>query len=427
MFRKSFFVFLAFAFAFPVFSQGGLYSSTADFPVERGVKYLSDDDFSQGNVGFSSSMENFCCPSYERLDCVYILDSFMIAKGVGQKTEDEVKFVRSGSKVRLSNVAGYGIKNDVLFMVYYAMVTDSSGYSNSGFVRGCDIACEYSVNTVEGKNGITMSIAQQHVIPSINSNEYGRSKDNLVNRLNNWWTYEGAGLKGGYKTLSAIYFDSTGRTGKINIETSGGLEIEYPMNMTNPVPFVLEHCFSGGQGGGYSEVRIHTLDVSGKELKLNKAASYGWCDTDGGPTGMGYHYYTKDSIVTYEFQREEGSVDFNRHTIYKQSSGNPYSFSHYTSRNGEPSGRNKKSIEAGEFYNPICRLKMRDHPNLGASKLYTLNPGSLVLILEVGSTATIDGISAPWVKVELVNPVGFLEGYKSKSDTTGWVFSGYLE
>ncbi len=60
-------------------------------------------------------------------------------------------------------------------------------------------------------------------------------------------------------------------------------------------------------------------------------------------------------------------------------------------------------------------LRLRDAPNTTSLMVTTLNKGSAVQVLETGEMQTIDGISAPWLKV------------LSESGYTGWCFSGYLE
>ncbi len=60
-------------------------------------------------------------------------------------------------------------------------------------------------------------------------------------------------------------------------------------------------------------------------------------------------------------------------------------------------------------------LRLRDNPNTSSLMVTTLSKGSAVQVLETGEMQTIDGITAPWVKV------------LSESGYTGWCFSGYLE
>jgi hypothetical protein len=61
------------------------------------------------------------------------------------------------------------------------------------------------------------------------------------------------------------------------------------------------------------------------------------------------------------------------------------------------------------------RLRLRDNPNSSSLIVTTLDSGVEVQVTETGASATIDGITAPWVKV--ISSTGY----------TGWCFSGYLE
>ena len=61
------------------------------------------------------------------------------------------------------------------------------------------------------------------------------------------------------------------------------------------------------------------------------------------------------------------------------------------------------------------RLRVRDDPTTASLIATTLNAGAEVQVLETGAMATIDGITAPWVRVLSYNRF------------TGWVFSGYLQ
>ncbi len=60
-------------------------------------------------------------------------------------------------------------------------------------------------------------------------------------------------------------------------------------------------------------------------------------------------------------------------------------------------------------------LRLRDNSNASSEIVTTLLKGSAVQVLETGAMQTIDGITAPWVKV------------LSESGYTGWCFSGYLK
>ncbi len=59
-------------------------------------------------------------------------------------------------------------------------------------------------------------------------------------------------------------------------------------------------------------------------------------------------------------------------------------------------------------------LRLREKAAATSLIVTTLNKGTAVQLLETGAMQTIDGITAPWVKV------------LSETGYTGWCFSGYL-
>ena len=61
-----------------------------------------------------------------------------------------------------------------------------------------------------------------------------------------------------------------------------------------------------------------------------------------------------------------------------------------------------------------ANLRLRDSDDLSSDAITTLPQYTTVKILETGRTETIDGITAPWIRV--VSQTGF----------TGWCFSGYV-
>jgi hypothetical protein len=68
-----------------------------------------------------------------------------------------------------------------------------------------------------------------------------------------------------------------------------------------------------------------------------------------------------------------------------------------------------------ETHTTTTRLRLRDNPHTSSLIVTTLNSGIEVQVLETGAIATIDGITAPWVRV------------LSSNSFTGWCFSGFLE
>ena len=139
--------------------------------------------------------------------------------------------------------------------------------------------------------------------------------------------------------------------------------------------------------------------------------------------GLSNHFFTENGVAVYEFEHIGKEITQNEVTLYLQDETNPYKFSKTSKTDGEPQGRSK-THKQNDFVNPICRLKMRAEPNLGAKVLGTLEAGTLLKIVQVGEQEQIDGVTASWAKVEAVNDEHFVEGGEV---STGWVFGGYLE
>ena len=60
-------------------------------------------------------------------------------------------------------------------------------------------------------------------------------------------------------------------------------------------------------------------------------------------------------------------------------------------------------------------LRLRDGDNLSASIITVLPANTTIRIIETGVTETIDGITAPWIRV--VSEIGYI----------GWIFSGHID
>ncbi|MDR1306700.1 MAG: SH3 domain-containing protein [Treponema sp.] len=63
----------------------------------------------------------------------------------------------------------------------------------------------------------------------------------------------------------------------------------------------------------------------------------------------------------------------------------------------------------------LDNLRLRDAANTSSRLVTTLPKDTEIQVIETGSSTTIDGITAPWVKI--ISSTGY----------TGWCFSGYLE
>jgi hypothetical protein len=71
--------------------------------------------------------------------------------------------------------------------------------------------------------------------------------------------------------------------------------------------------------------------------------------------------------------------------------------------------------DESRMYRSEFRLRLRSRPDTGGTVLVTIPKGTRVKLLEMGKTETVDGMSAPWVKVLL------------EDGGEGWCFSGYLK
>ena len=186
-------------------------------------------------------------------------------------------------------------------------------------------------------------------------------------------------------------------------------------------------------GGGYLSTKLSTLEAkSDGRAYLREICEYGYLSVDAGFDGMAYHYFTKNGVITYEYQTDEmGKVETNRQKSYKQKDSSPYAFVFDDERNGEPQGKSQ-TLKVGQYVNTVCRLKMRQSPDRYSRTLLILKPGTLLKVVEVGERQTIDGLSANWVKVEPVNDDKSVEGNVIKDflpaeETAAWVFGAYLE
>jgi len=73
------------------------------------------------------------------------------------------------------------------------------------------------------------------------------------------------------------------------------------------------------------------------------------------------------------------------------------------------------NLNTSEFYYATGNLRLRSEPDTSVdNRITSISEGDAVELLEIGRPDTIDGITAPWVKV------------KTSDGSVGWVFSGYL-
>ena len=81
---------------------------------------------------------------------------------------------------------------------------------------------------------------------------------------------------------------------------------------------------------------------------------------------------------------------------------------------------NEKYFESKYFFTNT-RLKLRESSNLSSKVITVLDDETCVLLLEEGSSDTIDDMDDNWVKVKTIPQKG-----KNDKSVEGWVFGGYL-
>lgn len=401
------------------------------FPTEYNTFYYREEEDWENEVGYDCALESLCQEDYypEReavtiRECMYYQPPVVACK-VGS-----LSILPAGTKIKLRKTGEYGIKDGVLFPIYWFESRDEEGYHLAkGYIRGIDITSTQHTSSVSDGKGGKYTLYYQRALKSVNSDSYGYSKEKIDKALNSIWTYEVADLKGGFKMNKVVIIDPSGKRYGVELKTEAtSLRLEYPLNMKNPVLLLEENLFSGGMGGGYFTTRLSRAKLlSDGNVPIQKVFEYGYLSVDAGYDGMAYHYFKNDGAVVYEYQTDEmGNVEHNRHNYYVWKSNFRYSFWWYDGTvDGEPQGKSQ-TLEVGQYANPVCRLKMRSSPSLSAGKINTLEAGTLLQVVEVGSKVSIDGVTANWVKVKAVNDGRFVEGY-STNGITGWVFGGYLD
>ena len=396
------------------------------FPTEYNTFYYREEDW-DNEVGYDCALENLCQKVYypER-EAVTIRECMYYQPPLAACIVGSLSILPAGTKIKLWKTGEYGIKDGVLFPIYEFESRDEEGYVVEGYIRGIDITSTQHTSSVSDGKGGKYTLYYQRALKSVNSDSY--SKEKIDEALNATLTYEVADLKGGFKMNKVVIIDPSGKRYDVELKTeASSLRLEYPLNMKNPVLFLKENLFSGGMGGGYFTTRLSKAKLlSDGNVLIDKVFEYGYLSADAGYDGMAYHYFKNDGAVVYEYQTDEmGNVEHNSHTFYVQNSNFRYGFWYDGSVDGEPQGKSQ-TLEVGQYANPVCRLKMRSSPSLSAGKINTLEAGTLLQVVEVGSKVSIDGVTANWVKVKTVNDGRFVEGY-STNGITGWVFGAYLD
>ena len=404
------------------------------FPSERGTVYLRNEgDWekvrSQKDVSYTCCLGNLCQGDNsgslpKRGEAITIRDCMYYMPPLAASLVSVIGIIPAGTEIQIVHHGEYGIKDGTLFPIYsFEYKEEKTGYIIEGDVRGIDIISNSDASSVSDGNGGKYTLYSQRALKSITFAEYGFSKSKVDEALDGYLTYEIAGLRGGWKVIESLLYDAQGKCYKINHDTSGWLSLRHPLNMKNPVLFLQEYLFSGGQGGGAITHVLYTVELKNGHANLRKAFGYEYLSTDGGPDGFGYHYFTRDGAVVYIYQVECGNVTENIQLIYMQQN-NPYSFTSKGSKNGEPQGKSR-GFTPKQYANTICRLKMRRRPSLSAEKMGILDAGTLVKIMEIGDKATIDGVTSNWVLIHPVHTGLFkIDGGVAAG---AWVFGSYLE
>ena len=413
------------------------------FPKKNAMNYMQNPsadfeldgaEWQKPNASFSSALPNYACQYWEyqtENEVVAVRDCFMYHPPVAACAYGWLRFVKAGTKFKVKGVSSWGIEDGTLFPIY------QTGYES--YIRGIDVTGANCVSQASDGKGGFHTLVYQQLLENLSLDDvndfYKWSKEKLSTseQLEKYFsyelTYEGKYLRGGFGVKFAEYTDPNGKKYSVHLnEKANRYKLLFPLNMNKSVPIIQKEWFRGGMGGGAHYTELYSLDTF---AQLKKICEYGYLSVDAGFDGMAYHYFTKNGVITYEYQTDEmGKVETNRHKTYQQGI-TPYAFVFDDERNGEPQGKSQ-SLKVGQYVNPICRLKMRQSPDISSRTLHLLRPGTLLKIVKVGDRETIDGLSANWVKVEPVNDDKSVEGNVIKDflpaeATAAWVFGAYLE
>ena len=414
------------------------------FPKNPAINYMKNPsayfeldgaEWQKPNADFSRSLPNYACKYWEyetENEVVAVRDCFMYFAPAGPAAYGWLRFVKAGTTFKVKGVSSWGIEDGTLFPIYWI--------DDHEYIRGIDFTGANCVSRASDGKGGFHTLVYQQLLENVSMedvqehSQWEREKLSTSNQLEKYFshelTYEIKYLHGGFGVNFAEYIDPKGKKYRVNLNgKSSRYKLLYPLNMNKPVPIVQKEWFSGGMGGGSHYTELYSLNMS---AQLKKICEYGYTSADAGFDGMAYHYFTKNCVAKYEYQTDEtGKVETNRQEAFRQTASSPYAFFSEDEALCEPQGKSQ-SLKVGQYVNPICRLKMRQSPDISSRTLLILKPGTLLKVVEVGERATIDGLSANWVKVEPVNDDKSVEGYVIKDwlpaeATAAWVFGAYLE
>ena len=85
------------------------------------------------------------------------------------------------------------------------------------------------------------------------------------------------------------------------------------------------------------------------------------------------------------------------------------------------------TVEAGGIYRVSENLRLREYESTFSTVVTTMQAGTLVKVLSLGRTETIDWMESNWVQIEVQLDGKDKDGNPIKAGTTGWCFGGYLK
>ena len=394
------------------------------FPEEKGTFYMNSEADWENIPPYDCALEDlyWCADT----DVVTIRECIYYSEAKTSKTAGKIGNLPAGTKLKLFEPFGYGIKDGVLFPVYSFECTDNNT-KIEGYIRGIDIARQWAASSVSDGKGGRYTLYYQKAVNSVNSEKCGKSKQEVENLLfdSRTW-YALIFVRNLNKITAAVIIDSEGKKYDVEIESnSRDLFLEYPLNLKNPVMFLREYGADRLQDGRVTGVYcLSVLELKDGKATVRKAFDYSMTGNGEKSYETGYHFFAENGAFVYTYKKDRaGKVTVNERTYYAQS--NLFEFKEERTFHGEEEARNFVNFKAGEYYTPCCYLKLRSNPGLSSEKIDSLCPGALLQILEVGKTESIDGVDSCWVKVNVVNDARSYEG-GSRSGQNGWVFGGYL-
>lgn len=353
-----------------------------------------------------------------------------------------MRLLKPFTRVWLRSVCGWGIerRTGTLYPVYIAVVD-----GRTGRIRGIDIADELDVSTALYRKNRRFSLVYQTALTGVRSDGEGGTgfrKEEIEGVLNDHDTYDKAFLDGSTEITAVCFMDGKGRSFRVPpsdfVSRKGSLRILYPLNDLLPSKIVEQTSVGLSEDGSATFSRsLYTLDDGGPkyygaDAKATHVCTYSATTSrasERAPKGIANHFFDGPLLFVYEFQTDgSGRVVRNETRMYEQNRTiDPYRF--VGKHGGEPrpfERIERREHKAGDYANPVCRLKMRSRPSMdGDSVVFgRLEAGTLLRVVEVGAADEIDGIRANWLKAEAVNPEVFVEGTPVKG---GWVFGGYLD